>query len=191
MYAMSGETRCCRGGHASGRARDDVLRRRLERCRRLGGRPVTHYGVSRYYDPQTGQFMSVDPMVQQTLEAYEYAADDPTNRVDPDGEDYGPYFLKNPLEAYVVGVALVYGGETLDAVGIALPVIDLITSVVGPAAAYIGDRYIGCSDQGILYDATHGRQLTAGDCGIVIATWWFIPVGVEVEWFPPLGSKSK
>lgn len=33
----------------------------------------------------TGQFLSVDPLVQQTLEAYEYANDDPLQNVDPDG----------------------------------------------------------------------------------------------------------
>jgi uncharacterized protein RhaS with RHS repeats len=41
--------------------------------------------VGRYYDPATGQFLSVDPLVQQTLEAYVYAADDPVLEVDPSG----------------------------------------------------------------------------------------------------------
>jgi hypothetical protein len=127
----------------------------------------------------------VDPEVQQTRQAYEYAGDEPTHNVDPDGMDYGPYFKKNPVEAYVVGVALVYGGEGLGAVGVGVPVIDLITSVVGSAADYVGERYLGCFDVGIAYDVAHGRALTAGDCGIVIETWWVVPVGVEVEWFPP------
>ena len=34
--------------------------------------------VGRYYDPSTGQFLSVDPKVEQTLEAYLYAGDDHT-----------------------------------------------------------------------------------------------------------------
>ena len=42
--------------------------------------------VGRYYDPATGQFLSVDPAVQQTLEAYVYVGDDPVNGTDPGGE---------------------------------------------------------------------------------------------------------
>jgi RHS repeat-associated protein len=40
------------------------------------------YLIGRYYDPQTGQFLSVDPDVQQTLEAYEYVNGDPVNDTD-------------------------------------------------------------------------------------------------------------
>jgi RHS repeat-associated protein len=43
------------------------------------------YLIGRYYDPQTGQFLSVDPMVEQTQQAYLYAGDDPVNRSDPNG----------------------------------------------------------------------------------------------------------
>ena len=43
----------------------------------------THIG--RYYDPATGQFLSVDPMVRQTLEAFLYTGDDPVNASDPTG----------------------------------------------------------------------------------------------------------
>ena len=45
-----------------------------------------HYLIGRYYDPATGQFLSVDPKVEQTLEAYAYAADDPVRDIDPEGE---------------------------------------------------------------------------------------------------------
>ena len=41
--------------------------------------------VGRYYDPQTGQFLSVDPMVEQTRQAYLYSGDDPVNGIDPSG----------------------------------------------------------------------------------------------------------
>jgi RHS repeat-associated protein len=54
------------------------------------GDPHTHppgpvYLIGRYYDPQTGQFLSVDPAVEQTLEAYLYAGDYPVNSSDPNG----------------------------------------------------------------------------------------------------------
>jgi hypothetical protein len=41
--------------------------------------------VGRYYDPETGQFLSVDPKIEQTLEAFIYVGDDPVNAIDPNG----------------------------------------------------------------------------------------------------------
>ena len=43
------------------------------------------YLINRYYDPSTGQFASVDLMVNQTNQPYLYAGDDPVNGVDPMG----------------------------------------------------------------------------------------------------------
>lgn len=43
------------------------------------------YLQHRYYDPVTGQFLSVDPLVAVTGEPYEYAGDDPVNEEDPLG----------------------------------------------------------------------------------------------------------
>lgn len=43
------------------------------------------YSVRRYYDPQTGQFISLDPAVDQTQAPYSYAGDDPIDSVDPSG----------------------------------------------------------------------------------------------------------
>jgi RHS repeat-associated protein len=44
------------------------------------------YLRARYYDPATAQFMTIDPAVFATREAYEYAADDPLTRSDASGE---------------------------------------------------------------------------------------------------------
>jgi uncharacterized protein RhaS with RHS repeats len=44
--------------------------------------------VNRYYDPATGQFLSVDPLVTQTAAPYSYAGDDPVSNTDPNGLDY-------------------------------------------------------------------------------------------------------
>ena len=41
--------------------------------------------VGRYYDPPTGQFLSVDPLVRQTQQPYLYAADNPVKFSDPTG----------------------------------------------------------------------------------------------------------
>jgi RHS repeat-associated protein len=43
------------------------------------------YLVNRYYDPQLGQFVSVDPDLSDTLQPYGYANGDPVVNTDPDG----------------------------------------------------------------------------------------------------------
>ena len=43
------------------------------------------YDQACYYDPATGSFLSVDPLVQYTHVPYEYAGDDPVNAIDPNG----------------------------------------------------------------------------------------------------------
>jgi len=43
------------------------------------------YMRSRVYDPSTAQFLTVDPAVSLTRAPYNYAGDNPVNRVDPDG----------------------------------------------------------------------------------------------------------
>ena len=43
------------------------------------------YLRAREYDPATGQFMSVDPKIESTQEAYAYAANDPVAQGDPRG----------------------------------------------------------------------------------------------------------
>ena len=41
--------------------------------------------VDRYYDPATDQFLSVDPELAETGQAYAFTGDDPLNRTDPLG----------------------------------------------------------------------------------------------------------
>jgi RHS repeat-associated protein len=43
------------------------------------------YLINRYYDPQTGQFLSVDPQLSETQSPYGYAEDDPVDNADPTG----------------------------------------------------------------------------------------------------------
>jgi RHS repeat-associated protein len=44
------------------------------------------YLRARYYDPATGQFLSVDPLATLTREPYPYVHDDPLNLTDPSGQ---------------------------------------------------------------------------------------------------------
>jgi hypothetical protein len=41
--------------------------------------------INRYYDPQTGQFISVDPEVNRTHQPYQYVDGNPVNETDPAG----------------------------------------------------------------------------------------------------------
>jgi hypothetical protein len=41
--------------------------------------------LGRYYDPTTGQFLNVDPLVDETGQPYAYTGDDPVNGTDPLG----------------------------------------------------------------------------------------------------------
>jgi RHS repeat-associated protein len=43
------------------------------------------YLIGRYYDPATGQFLNVDPLIGLTGQPYAYSGDDPVNWADPDG----------------------------------------------------------------------------------------------------------
>jgi len=43
------------------------------------------YLINRYYNPATGQFLSVDPDVATTGEPYGYAGGNPVDNADPDG----------------------------------------------------------------------------------------------------------
>jgi RHS repeat-associated protein len=48
------------------------------------------YLLDRYYDPVTGQFISVDPDVGQTQDSYGYAAGNPVDTIDPTGAEQEP-----------------------------------------------------------------------------------------------------
>ena len=45
------------------------------------------YLVHRYYDPTTGQFLTVDPDLQETLQPYSYSSENPVSGNDPTGEE--------------------------------------------------------------------------------------------------------
>ena len=86
MVTMACETKhrrcgmpCFSGCHIVGRSP------RRCHCRPAGG-PARQDVVGRYYDPQTGQFLSVDPMVAKTQQAHLYAGDDPVVLTDSTGQ---------------------------------------------------------------------------------------------------------
>jgi RHS repeat-associated protein len=85
MAAMVCETRRCRGRGASGSSCHFVGRHPRACNRHPGDGPAHHDVVGRYYDPQTGQFLSVDAALPDTHEPFEYAEDNPVAVTDPTG----------------------------------------------------------------------------------------------------------
>jgi RHS repeat-associated protein len=63
------------------------------------------YLRARYYDPSTQQFLTVDPIVAQTEQAYAYAGGNPTNLTDPTGM-FPCLLCINPVQA----LCNVFGG---------------------------------------------------------------------------------
>jgi RHS repeat-associated protein len=66
------------------------------------------YMQDRWYDPTTGQFISVDPLEAQTGQPYSYADDDPINETDPSGlfslDDLNPiYDYEQEIQDYENG----------------------------------------------------------------------------------------
>jgi hypothetical protein len=71
---------------------------------------VNGYSVRRYYDPQTGQFLTVDPAVDQTGQPYAYVNGDPVDATDPLGLGLGdllnPWSPDNPIRQWASGGSL-------------------------------------------------------------------------------------
>jgi RHS repeat-associated protein len=82
------------------------------------------YSIGRYYDPQTGQFIRIDPLVDQTNAPYAYVNGDPVNQFDPLGLGCG-WTDPNPLDCAKAAVEAIQN------------------HVVTPVTNYLSTRTIG------------------------------------------------
>jgi len=64
------------------------------------------YLISRYYNPITGQFISADPLLNQTLLAYTYANGNPVSQKDPSGKEI--IICRTNLSSFNPGYYTVY-----------------------------------------------------------------------------------
>lgn len=95
------------------------------------GRPPRRGGsVRRYYDPQTGQFINVDPAVDQTEAPYAYVNGDPIDGVDPIGLGCG---WTSPWDCATTAASTWYAGAR-EAAGYL------------PSPGQVGTRYVGFVD---------------------------------------------
>jgi len=64
------------------------------------GGPQTYDMRARTYSPAQGQFLSVDPLLDQTRQPYLYASDNPVGNVDPSGQGWVGVSLTDPSSKY-------------------------------------------------------------------------------------------
>ena len=151
-------------------ARADGARRRLD-----------DDGVGRYYDPTTGQFITVDPLVDETGAPYSYTGDDPVDATDPLGLCCGFNIgIPGTNIAVTVGLpdpnALLQEGEditstTIDAVNSALPYVHQYSGyaavVFSGCAVVTSETVVGGATCGAL--ALAAGAVTAGSGSILYA----------------------
>jgi hypothetical protein len=100
--------------------------------------------VRRYYDPQTGQFISLDPRVDQTSQPYDYAADDPIDATDPLGLWPGEGLLQGAENAYAGD--LYWATQQFDSLGSAIGSSGIAAPFLGAGnwlGTQLGDAYFG------------------------------------------------
>jgi RHS repeat-associated protein len=102
------------------------------------------YLVHRYYDPASGQFLTVDPALTTTEAPYSYTDDDPLNASDPTGESlWGGAFdvVKSLVDAKWGEAVKGYVGSALNGVDLGLGLADIAPCLKG-WASYACERGI-------------------------------------------------
>jgi RHS repeat-associated protein len=108
-----------------------------------------YYLRARYYNPQTGRFLSRDPedgvpSDPKTLHKYLYAGGDPVNRVDPSGRDMYEYGLM--LGRFVVQVGPALAALTSGAVAIADDMSEVVPEILDDVTGALVDLADAAAD---------------------------------------------
>jgi RHS repeat-associated protein len=157
------------------------------------------YLRARYYDPATQQFLTVDPMLASTEQAYAYVGGSPTNFRDPWGLDANcglfPNFfdeqscvrqgLKHPAGPWVAGVGVVAMGGVVFLCFATGP-----CTVAAGGAAVAGAGGAGAAGAGTLARTAQRTQPTsswvvrAGEPTVRNLTNGYSGGGLSVQWNP-------
>jgi RHS repeat-associated protein len=116
------------------------------------------YLRARYYDPATGQFMSRDPLVVLTGEAYGYVGDNPLNEVDPLGLCVAGLFGNHCKHGLTLAGTL---GGIAEATGVVavVGVVAAAAVLAGPEILVVGGTYLLATD---IATALIAGSVTAG-----------------------------
>ena len=136
-------------GEVGYRPRTTGRERRYPTRQRTSRGPKFKGVVHRYYDPTTQQFLSVDPMLDDTETPYAFVDGDPVNAIDPNGLDCGIFsFACSAYDATAGAVkkaAKVVGKAEYTVEQAALPVVSealsaasAVSSVAAAAALLAG-----------------------------------------------------
>ena len=188
--------------HAGG-SRRNVLPSRCRyhhQLRRHGGTSTlgTTSLVERYYDPATGQFLTVDPLVDETGQSYVYAGDDPVNESDPSGLYPGENLVHKALNVLAVPIYAEYylpyeAGKAINNVGCSLGAAGCVASHAAILGTPIPElEVVGLSgDVGLdwVKNKTTGNAESIYDedlYGSVLPRGW----GGPITWLPGISKNA-
>ena len=138
------------------------------------------YLINRYYDPQTAQFMSVDPAVALTQSAYGYVGDNPLNGADPTGlsqcgqlslgglVDCASIAAQNPIGTFTSGWnSMSTGAKIVDAtlpITLPLTVLGVVSGVADVAGASVFGLSAGGTTAVALASGTGASVIDIVEC---------------------------
>ena len=119
------------------------------------------YLTRRYYDPQTGQFLTLDPLVDQTEAPYAYVNGDPVDNSDPTGLFCVGPICTHPFEPRASLDALVNIGR-----GATFGLTDKIANAIVPGASCAVaqnrfDQFVGGA----------ASSLIGGEAAVLVGKW--------------------
>ena len=130
------------------------------------------YLIGRYYDPATGQFLSVDRIVRETHAPFEYASDNPVDLTDPTGNaSRNDKIWMSASEANGIGLKLQESGSISDLLA-RFPELDdwvsLFASAFGQVAASVGPGLCYCAS---IVRSARRITYTTKPCGVWVTVW--------------------
>lgn len=128
---------------------------------------------ARYYDPNTGQFLSRDPAAVITHEPYGYSGGNPLNRVDLSGLCSWNPFDRDSCEFAETGKAITSAAKA------AAPILHTVSSVTSIISAVIGAIATGCAGLAVAMSETGVGAIVFGGCAAGAAGISEVSLGVE------------